>query len=127
MLFAMGARDQLVGVTEFCNYPPEAPKKPKIGYANPNLESLVALQPDLVVAPNEFLKPDVIVKFDQLKIPVFILADENVEISSSTSKRSGASSIDRRLPMPWPCSFGEQVAEIARDSRAIARRVCSMC
>jgi hypothetical protein len=43
MLFAIGAGDQLVGVTQFCNYPPEALKKPKVGYANPNLESLVAL------------------------------------------------------------------------------------
>ena len=39
----------------------------------------MALQPDLVVAPNDFLKPDVIVKLEQLKIPVFILSDKNVE------------------------------------------------
>lgn len=79
MLFAMEAGDQLVGVTDFCDYPPEALKKPKVGYSNPNMESLVALQPDLVVAPNDFFKPDVIMKFEQLKIPVFILADKNVE------------------------------------------------
>ncbi len=79
MLFAMEAGDQIVGVTDFCDYPPEALKKPKVGYSNPNLESLVALQPDLVVAPNDFLKPDVIVRLEQLKIPVFILADKNVD------------------------------------------------
>jgi iron complex transport system substrate-binding protein len=79
MLFAMEAGEQLVGVTDFCDYPPEALTKPKVGYSNPNLESLVALQPDLVVAPHDFLKPDVIVKLEQLKIPVFILADKNVE------------------------------------------------
>ena len=79
MLFAMEAGEQLVGVTDFCDFPPDALQKPKVGYSNPNLESLVALQPDLVVAPNDFLKPDVIVKLEQLKIPVFILADKNVE------------------------------------------------
>jgi iron complex transport system substrate-binding protein len=79
MLFAMEAGEQLVGVTDFCDYPPEALKKPKVGYSNPNLETLVALQPDLIIAPNDFLKPDVIVKLEQLKIPVFILADQNVE------------------------------------------------
>jgi cobalamin transport system substrate-binding protein len=79
MLFAMEAGDQIVGVTDFCDYPPDALKKPKVGYSNPNLESLVALQPDLVVAPNHFLKPDVIVKLEQLKIPVFILTDKNVD------------------------------------------------
>lgn len=79
MLFAMEAGEQLVGVTDFCDFPPEALKKPKVGYSNPNLESLVALQPDLVVAPNDFLKPDVIVKLEQLKIPVFVFADKRVE------------------------------------------------
>ncbi len=79
MLFAMEAGDQVVGVTDFCDYPPEALTKPKVGYSNPNLESLVALKPDLVVAPNDFLKPDVILKLEQLKIPVFILADKNVD------------------------------------------------
>jgi iron complex transport system substrate-binding protein len=79
ILFALGAGDQLVGVTDFCDYPPEALKKPKVGYSNPNLESLAALQPDLVVAPNDFLKPDAIAKLEQLKIPVFILVDKNIE------------------------------------------------
>ena len=79
MLFAIGAGDQLVGVTDFCDYPPEALKKPKVGYSNPNMESLVALEPDLVVAPNDFLKPDVIVRLEQLKIPIFLLADKNIE------------------------------------------------
>lgn len=79
MLFAIEAGEQLVGVTDFCDYPPEALTKSKVGYSNPNMESLVALQPDLVVAPNDFLKPDVIVKLEQLKIPVFILDDKNVE------------------------------------------------
>lgn len=79
MLFAIGAADQIAGVTQFCNYPPEALKKPKVGYANPNLESLVALQPDLVVGPIEFLKPDLVLKLEQLKIPVFALSEKNVE------------------------------------------------
>ena len=72
ILFAIGAGEQLVGVTDFCDYPPEAAAKSKLGYAHPNLESLMALQPDLVLAPQEFLKPDVVLKLEQLKIPVFI-------------------------------------------------------
>lgn len=78
-LFAIGAGAQVVGVTQFCDYPPEATQKPKVGYANPNLESLVALQPDLIISPQEFLKPDLLGKLEQLKIPVFILADKSVE------------------------------------------------
>ena len=79
ILFAVEAGSHVVGVTDFCDYPPEAMKKPKVGYANPNIESLVSLQPDLIVAPNNYLKPDVLVKLEQLKIPVFLLDDKNVE------------------------------------------------
>ncbi len=51
MLYALGLGDRVVGVTTFCHYPPEATSKPKIGnYLQPNLESIVALRPDLVVA-----------------------------------------------------------------------------
>ena len=79
MLFAIGAGAQVVGVTQFCDFPAEARQKAVVGYANPNLESLVALEPDLIVAPQEFLKPDLIGKLEQLKIPVFVLADRTVE------------------------------------------------
>ena len=51
MLYALGLGPRVVGVTTFCHYPPEAAGKPKIGnYLQPNLETIVALRPDLVVA-----------------------------------------------------------------------------
>ena len=79
MLFAIGLNDEIVGVTEFCDYPPEALEKPKVGYAQPNLESLVALQPDLVIAPKSFLRIDLLDKLEQLKIPTFVLEPHTVE------------------------------------------------
>ena len=49
-LFAVGAGDQVVGVTRFCNWPPEAAARPKVGgFLDPNFEAMVALRPDLVV------------------------------------------------------------------------------
>jgi hypothetical protein len=44
-LFAIGAQDLLVGVTDFCDYPPAARAKPRA----PSLETIAALRPDLVV------------------------------------------------------------------------------
>jgi iron complex transport system substrate-binding protein len=47
----LGAGGQLVGVDDFTKYPAEAAAKPKIGgIINPNLESVLAVQPDLVLA-----------------------------------------------------------------------------
>ncbi|BCA53652.1 putative Vitamin B12 import system, periplasmic binding protein BtuF [Nitrospira sp. KM1] len=79
MLFALGLDEDIAGVTEFCNYPPAALTKPKVGYARPNLESLLALKPDFVVAPQEFLRAEILAKLDELKIPVFLLEAKTVE------------------------------------------------
>lgn len=49
LLYAVGAQEQLVGVTTYCVYPPEATKKPKVGSINVDYEALAALQPDVVV------------------------------------------------------------------------------
>ena len=50
VLFALGVGVRVVGVTEYCTYPPEAKTRPKVGgYANPSVEAVLALKPDLVV------------------------------------------------------------------------------
>ena len=50
ILYDLGLGDQIIAVTTFCDYPPEALDKPKIGgYSNPSIESIVAMKPDLVV------------------------------------------------------------------------------
>ena len=42
-----------MGVTEFCNYPPEAAEKPKVGgFSDVNTEKVVELEPDLILAAN---------------------------------------------------------------------------
>ena len=78
-LFAIGAGDAVVGVTEFCNFPPAALEKPKVGYADPNLEAVLALQPDLIVAPQSFLRVDLLNRLEQLKIPTFLFDPKTVE------------------------------------------------
>ena len=51
IVFELGAGGQLVGVTTYCTFPPEAHEKEKIGdFINPNLERIVSLEPELVLA-----------------------------------------------------------------------------
>ena len=50
ILFALGLGDKVVGVTDWCNYPPEALDKEKVGgYVTPDIEKIVALNPDLIL------------------------------------------------------------------------------
>jgi len=79
MLFALGLDEQIVGVTEYCDFPVAAQTKPKVGYANPNVETIVALKPDLVLAPRDFLRADLQAKLEQIKIPTFILDAKTLE------------------------------------------------
>lgn len=56
MVFALGAGDTLAGVTTYCDYPEAAKRLPKVGGiedGNIDLERVLALKPDLVVAIGE--------------------------------------------------------------------------
>lgn len=48
--FALGLGEQVVGVSDFDNYPEEAAKKEKIGGMEINIEKIISLQPNLVLA-----------------------------------------------------------------------------
>ena len=79
MLYAIGLNEEIIGVTEFCDYPPAAQQKPKVGYAQPNVEAIVTLQPDLVLATRAFLRAELLAKLEQLKIPTFVVDPESFE------------------------------------------------
>ena len=49
--YELGLGEAVVGVTTYCDRPPEAKRKPKIGgFANPDHERILALKPDQVLA-----------------------------------------------------------------------------
>jgi iron complex transport system substrate-binding protein len=73
ILFALGLGPNVVGVTRFCDFPPEARSLPKIGgLVDPNIEIIQSLRPDLVIAfrgnPIRLLD-----RLSDLKLPVFAL------------------------------------------------------
>lgn len=80
MLFAIGLEDEIIGVTSFCNYPDEALKKTKIGgYYDPNMEVILSLAPDLIIATPDGYSKERVEKLDQSGIPVFIINPKNVD------------------------------------------------
>jgi iron complex transport system substrate-binding protein len=78
IVFALGLEDNLVAVTDFCNYPPQAKQKPSIGgFSTPNIEKIVALTPDLVLATSIHEKT-IIPQLEQRGMTVFALAPRNI-------------------------------------------------
>lgn len=50
VVYAVGAQDRLVGVSSYCDYPPEAKALPRVGgYFDPNFEAIISLHPNLVL------------------------------------------------------------------------------
>ncbi|KEI00411.1 ABC transporter substrate-binding protein [Clostridium botulinum] len=72
-VFALGKGDKLVGRTDYCNYPENTKKVTTIGsLTNPNIEKIVELKPDVVIASTHF-KKDVLSKLEKLNIKVVVL------------------------------------------------------
>jgi iron complex transport system substrate-binding protein len=77
ILFALGAGDQVVGDTIYCNYPEAAKAKAKIGgFTTPNVEAILALRPGQVVMTKN--RPDVAQKLRQTGIDVLEVAPDNL-------------------------------------------------
>jgi iron complex transport system substrate-binding protein len=51
-LFALGKGGAVVGVSQYCDYPPAATRLPRVGtFLTPNVEAIAALRPDLIIGP----------------------------------------------------------------------------
>ncbi|MDI3280767.1 MAG: cobalamin-binding protein [Bacillota bacterium] len=77
LLFALGLGPRVVGVTTWCNYPPEAQKREKVGDVRVNEEKVVALRPDLVVADGN-LQPEAARRLEALGLPVLVVAPRDL-------------------------------------------------
>ncbi|MCS6950455.1 MAG: helical backbone metal receptor [bacterium] len=76
VLFAIGAGKQVAGVTSYCDYPPEVKRLPKVGDMRTNVEAVVALQPDLVVADG-ILNRRYIPTLERLKLPLLVVTPKS--------------------------------------------------
>ena len=62
ILFSLGLEEQIVGVSNHSDFPPQALAKPRVGsYINPSVERTISLNPDLILAtaagnPREFVE-----------------------------------------------------------------------
>jgi len=89
--FALGGEARIVGVSDFCDWPPAARAKPRVGgMVNPSLETLVALKPDLVVATDEGNREETFVQLQRLGIPVYIVHAHRISEMYDLIARVGA-------------------------------------
>lgn len=117
LIFALGGEDRLVGRTDYCDYPPAVKNKPSVGgMIAPSLETLVALQPDLVLATTSGNRLDTFTKLKQLGIPVYAIHAHRVAEMIDVTGRLAELTGRQAAVAPF-------VAGLERRLRAIAEAV----
>ena len=79
ILFALGLGDKVAGVTKYCDYPEAANQKAKVGgFSTPNIEEIVALAPDLVIAAS-LHETRVLPQLEAQNLTVLVLAPKTLD------------------------------------------------
>jgi len=74
LLFSLGLREEIVGVTDFCDYPEAALTKQRIGgFVNPSIEKIVSLKPDLILAIRDGNRMVTVHRLSDLGFSVYVV------------------------------------------------------
>jgi iron complex transport system substrate-binding protein len=108
MLFAMGAGDRVVGVSNYDQFPPEVEKLPTVGgLLDPSVETLLALKPDLVIVYDT--QAELKRQLERAGVPMFRYSHRGLtditatiralgeRVGAATAAEAAARSIEQRL------------------------------
>ncbi len=91
IIYDIGRQDLLVGVSRFSDYPEAAQGLPKVGsYVHLDLERIVALKPDLCLAIKDGNPKDVVMRLEDLGIPVYAVNPQSLTTMLETVREVGS-------------------------------------
>jgi iron complex transport system substrate-binding protein len=91
ILYDLGLGNQIIAVSTYCNYPPAARLKPKIGgMSNPSLEAILAMKPDLVVLTDDGNPREIEARLRKLGIRTHIFRAKRLDELSHAIRTLGA-------------------------------------
>jgi iron complex transport system substrate-binding protein len=122
ILYALNAESMLVGVTDFCDFPPAARRRPKVGgMVAPSLEAIVALRPDLVIATNEGTREDTFAQLSRVGVPVYLVAAHHVADATALVRRLGALTGRAGTAEPLVTRLEQRIEAVRRAVEPLAR------
>jgi iron complex transport system substrate-binding protein len=118
MLFAIGAGDDVVGVSSYDRYPPEALARPRVGaLVDPDFERILSLRPDLVVV--YATQADLIARLERARVAAFPYELAGLSNVTATIRRLG----DRLGRAEGARAVAERIErDLADIRRAVAGR-----
>ncbi|MFH1441579.1 MAG: cobalamin-binding protein [Candidatus Omnitrophota bacterium] len=79
ILFALGLDEEIVGVSTYCDWPPQAKSKAKIGeFSQVNIEMVLSLKPDYIFCTG-LEQTGIIRELKRLKLKVYVADPKNIE------------------------------------------------
>ncbi len=122
-VFALGAGDKLAADTDYCDYPPEAVNKPKVGGTiNPSIEAIVALHPDVVLATKSINRRETVLALERLGIATYATDPRTVEEVLASVERLGTIIGARDAGAPLVASLKERLEALRQRLRGLATR-----
>ena len=121
LLFAVGAGPRVVGVTSYCNHPPEASGREKVGGASSqslSVERIIALKPDLIFAAGDFQQPTV-KELDRLGMSVIAIVADSFDELFGAIRLMGAATGNEAQAGELADSMRGRVAKVAKRIRGI--------
>jgi iron complex transport system substrate-binding protein len=121
ILFAVGAGSRVVGAVQYSDYPAEAKKLPRIGgYQQVDLEAVIGLHPDLIVAWQSGNNAGQIAQLKQLGFPVYLSEPRRIADVASSMERiaalAGGSAQAARALRDFRSRYARLQAQYARRS-----------
>lgn len=119
-VYALGLGDKVVGITDYTDYPPEARSKPRVGGpANPSLEKIISLHPDLVIAMSEISDQRIAEELGRLGIPVYLVNSQGLQGILTSIEHLGAA-------LHRATAAEALVTRLERHQAAISARVAGL-
>jgi iron complex transport system substrate-binding protein len=118
ILYDLGLEKNIAAVTDYCDQPPQAKAKPKIGgYANPSLESIVARRPDLVIMTRETNPGHIRERLNKLGIRTYVFkARQLSELPSAMRELGRFLDVSDRAEKKAK-AMEREIARFARDAK----------
>jgi len=129
ILYAVEADKQLVGVTDFCNYPAQAQQKMSIGpYNNPGLETVASLTPDLIIMDVASSSAVLLRQFEQLGVPVYLVAPRSLTTTLATIASLGEVTGHQQVASDLVAQLKGQIETVVqqRSEKPVRTLVCVM-
>ena len=115
LMYAAGAGERLVGAFAYSDYPPAAKSLPRVGSeAQIDLEAVVALNPDLVIAWPQSGSTRAVERIAALGIPVFRSEPRELEDIARTMETLGRLAASEATAAAAARAFRERTARLVR-------------